>query len=60
MGNVDHITNEISIQGKGPVDGAPEDLSSVRGELQGQMAMALISHLLLQAHNDTADHHTDG
>ncbi len=35
----------------GAVDGSPKDLSSVRGELQGQTAMAIISNLLLRAHN---------
>jgi hypothetical protein len=51
-GNPDHISNEnMSIQGAGAVDGAPEFMSYARGELHGQTAMAIISTILLEAHN---------
>jgi hypothetical protein len=43
----------MSISGAGPVNGHVIDLSSYRGELQSQTAMALIIKSLLQAHNAT-------
>jgi hypothetical protein len=50
-GNPDDINDPLmSIQGRGAVDGAPTALSSARGELQGQTAMAIISQVLLQWH----------
>jgi hypothetical protein len=43
----------MSIHGTGTVNGASTSMSSTNGELQGQTAMAIISNLLLAAHNDT-------
>lgn len=54
-GKPDHITDPLrSIQGRGTVDGAPTAISLVRGELQGQTAMAIISQLLLQEHQQAS------
>jgi hypothetical protein len=54
-GNADHISDpQMNIQGKGAVDGAPHALSSARGELQRQTAMAIMFKLLLQTHQQTS------
>ncbi len=51
-GAPEHITDpKLHIKGSGAVDGHASDLSSARGELQGQTATAVISKLLLDAHN---------
>jgi hypothetical protein len=51
-GEPDHITyNNMSIQGVGAVDGDLTTMSSTRGELHGQTAMAIISNTLLHSHN---------
>jgi hypothetical protein len=48
----------MSISGAGPVDGHANDLSSSRGDLQSQTAMAIITNSLLQAHQATDIHVT--
>ncbi len=42
----------MHISGYGPIDGYQADLSSARGEIQGQTALAVMSTMLLQAHNN--------
>jgi hypothetical protein len=44
----------MHIRGCGAVDGSKHDLSSTRGEHQGQTAMAIVSKLLLQTHENTS------
>jgi hypothetical protein len=49
-GETDHIADPLlQISGKGPVDGYSMDMSSARGEIQGQTALAIMSSLLLKA-----------
>jgi hypothetical protein len=46
-GEQDHIEDPLmSISGMGPVDGYTSDLSSYRGELQGQTALVIMSNVL--------------
>jgi hypothetical protein len=48
-GQPQHIDDPtMSFKGSGAVDGAPEDQSSTRGELQGQTALAIIANNLLE------------
>jgi hypothetical protein len=57
-GQVEDVENPLlSIYGSGPVDGHFPDLSSTRGELQGQMAITIISNLFLQYHQLNATVH---
>jgi hypothetical protein len=50
--NSAHINDpNMIIHGAGPVDGYANFMTSVRGELQGQTAMAIMSQKLLTAHN---------
>ena len=44
----------MSIHGSGAVDGAPKYMSSTKGKLHGQTAIAVMSKLLLDVH-DAAD-----
>jgi hypothetical protein len=51
-GDIQHITDPLMhLSGLGPVDGVRADLSSARGEIQGQTALAIMSSTLLQAQN---------
>jgi hypothetical protein len=53
-GEPTHITDaNVSIHGSGAVGGDISTMSSTRGELHGQTAMAIISNTLLHAHNDS-------
>jgi hypothetical protein len=53
MGEPDDINNiNMSIHGHGAVDGDISTMSSTRGELHSQTAMAIMSNLFLSAHND--------
>jgi hypothetical protein len=52
-GENDHtLDGNMSIHGTGPVNGAPKSMSSARGELHGQTAMAIVSKLLLETHQE--------
>jgi hypothetical protein len=47
-GEVHHMEDPyMPLRGYGSVDGIPSDLSSVRGELHGQTALAVMSQTLL-------------
>jgi hypothetical protein len=49
-GNLNHINDPMmQITGSGPVDGYHADLSSARGEIQGQTALAIVTSTLLTA-----------
>jgi hypothetical protein len=51
-GEIRHMNDpDMSITGLGPVDGHEIDLSSSRGELQSQTAMAIMTNTLLQSHD---------
>jgi hypothetical protein len=53
-GNAQHINDDaMCIKGKGAVDGDPNTMSSTRGELHGQTALAIISNIFLQSRNAT-------
>jgi hypothetical protein len=53
-GDPEHLTNQnMYIQGAGAVDSDTSMMSSTRGELHGQTAMAIMSDIFLTAHNDT-------
>lgn len=41
----------MQISGSGPVDGFQADLSSARGEIHGQTALAIMSDIFLKTHN---------
>jgi hypothetical protein len=52
-GDISDLQNPLlCISGHGPTDGCPNSISSTRGELQGQTAMAIISDLFL-THNSS-------
>jgi hypothetical protein len=49
-GELDHVDDPLMhISGKGPVDGYQADMSSARGEIQGQVALAIMTKLLLHS-----------
>lgn len=50
-----HTLNEnMSIHGTGAVDGAPNSMSSAKGEFHGQTAMSIVSKLFLETHQETS------
>jgi hypothetical protein len=50
--DLDHLTNRnMSIHGAGAVDGDITTMSSTKGELHGQTAVAIMSKKFLNAHN---------
>ncbi len=49
---LDHINDpQMHISGGGPVAGFQANMSSARGEIHGQTALAIMSNNLLKAHN---------
>jgi hypothetical protein len=51
-GELEHINDPLmTLSGGGPVDGYQADMSSTRGEIHGQTALAIMSQNLLKAHN---------
>ena len=51
-GNIEDISNPLlHISGSGPVDGHPHDMSSSRGELQGQAALVTIANMFMDKHS---------
>jgi hypothetical protein len=53
-GNIANIASSfLPIIDTGPVEGYSQDLSSVRGELQGQTALAIVANMFLSYHSAT-------
>lgn len=51
-GEKEHISDScMKIEGSGPVNGDKETMSSARGEMQGQTALAIISEAFLTEHD---------
>jgi hypothetical protein len=53
-GEKDYINDPyMKLEGSGPIDGDKQAISSARGELQGQTALAIITEALLMEHEAT-------
>jgi hypothetical protein len=51
-GEMEHMSDPcMKLEGSGPVDGDPYTMSSARGELQGQTALAIVTSTLLKEHD---------